>query len=93
MTEQTMIQPETGEILYRDIRPFEFTFRGEKITIDMPGWYPKNKNDDDGIFTQEDMKISDNALRTLKARYQQNLQDKSFDFGNVVSALVIIPNS
>ena len=79
MTEQTMIHPETGEILYRDIRPFEFKFRGEKITIDMPGWYPAKG--DDGIFTQDDMKIAGNALRTLKARYQKN-----FDFGNVVSA-------
>ncbi|MBR1807753.1 MAG: hypothetical protein IJ774_15395, partial [Selenomonadaceae bacterium] len=35
----TKIHPETGEILYRDIRPFEFTFRGEKITVDMTGCF------------------------------------------------------
>ena len=79
MTEQTMIHPETGEILYRDIRPVEYTYKGESIIIEQPGWYPAKG--DDGILSHDDMKISDNALRTLKARYQ-----KSFDFGNVVSA-------
>ena len=34
------IHPETGEILHRDIRPIEFSYKGEKITVDMPGWYP-----------------------------------------------------
>ncbi len=65
------IHPETGEILHRDIRPFEFKFRGEKIIVDMPGWYPKNN--DDGIFTQEDMKIAGEVLRKLKARYEEKI--------------------
>ena len=76
MTEQTMIHPETGEILYRDVRPFEFTFRGEKIVIDQPGWYPADKsNTDDGILSQEDMKVAGDALRTLKARHAKTLQN------------------
>ena len=77
------IHPETGEILHRDIRPFEFNFRGEKITIDMPGWYPDNN--DQGIFTQEDMKVAGKALRELKARYEEKLKN-NFSAEKAVSA-------
>ena len=62
---ESMIHPETGEILRRDIRPIEFTYKGEKIVVDMPGWYPANN--DEGIFSQEDMKVSDAALKYLKS--------------------------
>ena len=62
---ESMIHPETGEILWRDIRSIEFSYKGEKITVEMPGWYPADN--DDGIFSQEDMKISDAALKYLKS--------------------------
>ena len=73
MIAQTMIHPETGEVLYRDVRPIEYTYKGESIIVDQPGWYPKNGNDDDGILSQEDMEVSDEALRIMKARHQQKL--------------------
>ena len=79
--EKTMIHPETGEILYRDIRPIEFYYKGEKITMEMPGWYPSKG--DEGIFSMEDMAIHDKALRILKARHQQKLQENNFELGNV----------
>ena len=63
--EEILLHSETGEILRRDIRPIEFTYRGETITVEMPGWYPANN--DEGIFTQEDMKVSDAALKYLKS--------------------------
>ena len=63
--EEILLHSETGEILRRDIRPIEFTYRGEKIIVDMPGWYPANN--DEGIFSQEDMKVSDAALKYLKS--------------------------
>ena len=63
--EEILLHSETGEILRRDIRPIEFTYRGEKIIVDMPGRYPANN--DEGIFTQEDMKVSDAALKYLKS--------------------------
>ena len=69
----TKIHPETGEVLHRDIRPIEYTYKGESIIVDQPGWYPKDGNDDDGILSQEDMKVSDNALRIMKVRHQQKL--------------------
>ncbi len=79
MVPETMIQPITGKILRRDIRQVESVYKGEKIVFDMPGWYPEDKDDDDGIFSQEDMKFSDAALRILKERVRQKelyAQDK-----------------
>jgi HTH-type transcriptional regulator/antitoxin MqsA len=62
------VDPETGAPLRRDVRPFTLTYKGESITIDMPGWY--GDQPDEGIFTSEDMKTSDRALNRLKARVE-----------------------
>jgi len=62
------VDPETGAPLRRDVRPFTLTYKGESITIDMPGWY--GDQPDEGIFTPEDMKTSDRALNRLKARVE-----------------------
>ena len=78
------IHPETGEILHRDVRPMEFTYKGEKITVEMPGWYPAEG--DDGIFTREDVKFSDQALRILKARHAAKLQENNLNFSNAAFA-------
>ena len=67
------IHPETGEILHRDIRPIEFSYKGEKIIINQPGWYPAEG--DDGILSPEDWEVSDAALKILKARYAEKLQN------------------
>ena len=82
MENETRIHPETGEILHRDIRPIEFSYKGEKITVDMPGWYPDEG--DEGIFTQDDMDVSDEALRILKARHEESLKKESFQVTNPV---------
>ena len=66
------VDPETGAPLHRDVRPFTLTYKGESITIDMPGWY--GDQPDEGIFTGEDMKISDRALNRLKARSEGLLE-------------------
>ena len=75
---ETRIHPETGEILRRDIRPIEFSYKGERITVDMPGWYPKEG--DDGIFTHEDMRVSDQALKILKSRHEMNTGEHTVEF-------------
>lgn len=75
---ETRIHPETGEILRRDIRPVEFSYKGERITVDMPGWYPPEG--DDGIFTHEDMKVSDQALKILKSRYEIRTGEHTVEF-------------
>ena len=66
-----MIHPETGEILHRDIRPVEYTYKGEKITVNQPGWYPAEG--DDGILTREDCDVADEALAIMKARYEEKI--------------------
>ena len=78
------IHPETGEILYRDVRPIEYTYKGESIIVDQPGWYPIEG--DDGILTQDDMDVADEALRIMKARHQQKLQEKNLELGAAASA-------
>lgn len=79
--ENTMIHPETGKILRRDVRPIEYTYKGEKITINQPGWFPDG--DDDGVLTSEDWKISDQALEILKARHAEKIQQNNSDFKNI----------
>ena len=71
--EKTIIHPETGEILSRDIRPNLFEYKGEQIILDMPGWY--SATSDDGIFSREDMKVHDEALKILKARHAAKMQE------------------
>jgi HTH-type transcriptional regulator/antitoxin MqsA len=52
--------------MYRDTRPLTLTYKGQTITIDMPGWYCDASTE--SIHTGEDMKVSDRALNRLKAR-------------------------
>jgi HTH-type transcriptional regulator/antitoxin MqsA len=66
------IHPETGARLRRDVRPVTLTYKGQSITVDMPGWYPEGS--DEGILTGEDMKVSDRALARLKARAEGLLE-------------------
>ena len=80
--EETRIHPETGEILHRDIRPVKYTYKGESITVDQPGWYPAEG--DDGILTSEDMDVSDKALRILKARYETSFSKNDFRVADAV---------
>ena len=60
----TMVSPETGEILSRDVRPFVVTYKGRTKTVDLPGYYPADG--DDGVHVGDDMEASDAALRALK---------------------------
>lgn len=62
----TMTSPETGEILRRDSRPFELGYKGETVTIDLPGYYPEG--DGDGGHVGDDMAVADEALRSLKEK-------------------------
>jgi HTH-type transcriptional regulator/antitoxin MqsA len=52
----------------RDVRPLTLTYKGESITVDMPGWY--SDASPEGIHTGIDMKTSDRALNRLKARVE-----------------------
>jgi HTH-type transcriptional regulator/antitoxin MqsA len=61
-----LVDPETGALLRRDVRPLTLTYKGESITFDMPGWY--GDQPDEGVFGPEDMVVSDVMLQQLKAR-------------------------
>jgi len=58
--------PETGALLSRAVRPFMVSYKGQSVTVDLPGYYPAG--DGDGVHVGDDMAAADAALRTLKER-------------------------
>ena len=64
--------PETGALMHRDVRPLTLTYKGESITVDMPGWYPAESNE--GILSGKDLDVSDAALKILKTRAEGLLE-------------------
>lgn len=66
--EEIIISCETGEELHRGVRPLTLSYRGESITVDMPGWY--SVDGEISEHSQEDMKVSDHALNIMKARVE-----------------------
>ncbi len=62
---ETMISPETGEVLRRGVRPFVVSYGGQSITVNLPGYY--SDREDDGVLIGEDMNAVDEALKKLKA--------------------------
>ncbi|TCM51063.1 Xre family transcriptional regulator [Rhizobium sp. PP-F2F-G48] len=61
---ETMVSPETGETLHRAVRPFVVAYKGETVTVTLPGYYPAEG--DDGVHVGDDMAVVDAALRSLK---------------------------
>ena len=75
------IHPETGEILHRDVRLIEYSYKGKKFFVNQPGWYPAES--DDGILSQEDMKVAGDALRNLKSHYAEKISQNNLSADNV----------
>jgi HTH-type transcriptional regulator / antitoxin MqsA len=73
----------TGKPMVRDVRPMKLTYRGESITVDMPGWYCRDS--DESVHIGNDMEVSDRALRILKARAEHLLS--SSDIRRIRKAL------
>ena len=67
--------PETGQPMFRDVRPMTITYKGRQATFDMPGWYCDASNE--SIHTGEDMKVSDRALNRLKAQVEGLLEPEA----------------
>ena len=65
---ETMVSPETGKMLKRDIRPFEVSYKGESMVVELPGYYPGG--DGDGVHVGKDLSVVDDALRQLKERVE-----------------------
>ncbi len=55
-----------GNEMRREERPFEVTYQGHSETVSLPGWYCISCGE--GLHSKADMKISDAALRRLKAK-------------------------
>ena len=83
--EETMIHPETGEILRRDVRPAEYTYKEQRIVVNQPGWYPAD-NDEDAILCRQDMKVASEALKIMKTRHQKFLEEQSHELGDFAFA-------
>ena len=49
----TMLSPETGEMLTRGQRPFVVSYKGESVTVELPGYYPAG--DGDGVHIGDDL--------------------------------------
>ena len=64
--------PETGLPMERGQRPLVLTYKGQSITVEMPGWYCDGSPE--GLHIDEDMKVSDRALNLLKARVENLLE-------------------
>jgi HTH-type transcriptional regulator / antitoxin MqsA len=65
------LSPITGKPMIRDVRPMALTYKGQSVTIQMPGWYCANSGE--SIHTGEDMTVSDAALKTLKIKVEKLL--------------------
>lgn len=64
--------PVTGRPMVRDTRPMELKYKGESVTVQMPGWYCLDSSE--SIHTGEDMKVSDAALKELKIKAEKLLK-------------------
>ena len=86
--ENTKIHPITGETLYRDIKPAEYTYKEQRITVEQPGWYPKRDDytDDDVILSQDDMAATDYALAIMKERHAKYLAEQNQEVDNIAFA-------
>jgi len=64
----TMAAPDTGELLTRGVRPFEVSYKGDSVTVELPGYYPAGTGD--GVHIGDDMAVVDAALRGLKEKIE-----------------------
>ena len=60
----TMVSPETGEMLRRGVRPFIVSYKGRSITVDMPGYY--SDAGVGGVHAGDDMAVTDAALLVIR---------------------------
>jgi len=67
--------PLTGAPMHRGIKPMTLSYKGQSITIDMPGWYCDQS--EESIHTGDDMKMSDRGLNRLKARVEGLLEPEA----------------
>lgn len=57
-----------GAAMHRDVRPLDFSYKGQTITVDQPGWYCEGCTE--GVLTPEDMEATQTQLQDFKARVE-----------------------
>lgn len=72
--ENSRINPENGQTYYRGVRKEVVRFGGLSREIDVPGWYPPDPNDDNGVFVGADLIESDRIYRELRAEYAARIR-------------------
>ena len=60
------ICPETGTSMKRGVAPMTISYKDRSATFEMPGWYCDECNE--SIHTVDDLKVSNQMLKRLKAR-------------------------
>lgn len=71
---QTMIHPDTGEVLHRDVRTVTVTFKSRTRKVEQPGWYPAKGTN--GVFSGRDMAAADMALTEIKTEIREETAKK-----------------
>lgn len=66
-----MICHECGQSMARESRPVTLSYKGQSITLDLPGWYCACG---ESVHANKDMNVSDRALNFLKARAEGLLE-------------------
>lgn len=72
--EATRIDPVTGKTLRRGIRPQTIVYGTLSRTINVPGWYPEDPADTDGIVSGSDWEEADRVFLALKAEYGAHIR-------------------
>ena len=57
-----------GGVMERDARPTAISYKGETMTIDLPGWYCASCGE--AVLSANDMAVSDQALHEIKLRVE-----------------------
>lgn len=65
----TRIDPETGVTLTRGVRKAVVRYGMMSRTVDVPGWYPHDPVDDNGLHTGADLIESNEVFKQLRAEY------------------------
>ena len=67
MTE-TRIHPDTGEVLYRDVRKQIVAFGQMSESVEVPGWYSEGNGG--SIHTAADLKAANETYIKLRSAYR-----------------------
>ncbi len=72
--EHTRINPENGEIYYRGVRTETIRFGALSQDVEVPGWYPLDPEEENGLFIGTDLLESDRIYCELRAEYAARIR-------------------